>query len=59
MFSKRVGSKVEEGSCVRFWEDDWLLVGPLSLFIPRLLRVVVNKEALVKECYVGEGDFVS
>lgn len=50
--------KWREGSCVRLWVGHWLPVGPLSLFFPRLFRVVVNKKAVVKECYAGEGGFV-
>lgn len=48
-----------EGNCVWFWEDDWLPVGPLSLFFPQFFRLGVNKEVLVKENYVGEVGFVS
>lgn len=38
---------------------DWLSMGPLFLSFPQPFRVVVNREALVGECYVGEGGFVS
>lgn len=41
--ARGVGFKVGDGSRVRFWVDDWLFVGPLSLSFARPFRVVVNR----------------
>ena len=38
---------------VHLWYDDWVGVGPLRLLFPRIFRVVSNKEASVKECFVS------
>lgn len=39
--------------------DEWLFVGPLSFYFPRLFRVATNKGAWISECFSGEGGLVS
>lgn len=38
-----------EGSCVHFWLEDWVRVGPLSMSFLAVFGLVVNKCALVKD----------
>lgn len=59
MFHKGVGFKVGEGNKVHFWVDDWLGKEPLMRVYTRLFRLASNKLSSVKDCYMGEGGFVS
>lgn len=59
VFNKGVGFKVREATCVRFWVNDWLGMGPLSGLFPRLFRMVFDKNSLVKVCYIPNGSRVS
>ena len=47
--SKGEGFVVGEGRNVRFWLDDWIVVGPLCGVFHRVCRVVSNKESYVSD----------
>lgn len=49
VYSKGVDFRVGNGSRVQFWVDDWMVVGLLSVLFPRIFRLVLNKESVVKE----------
>lgn len=44
---------------VRFWFDDWMGVGPLSILFPRVFRIPSNKESSIRDHCVWHGDEVS
>ena len=48
-----VGNKLSFGSMIGCG------VGSLSQLFPTVFRVVSNKDSSIKDCYVGEGGFVS
>ena len=48
---KGVGFIIGDGTCVRFWLDDWVGMGPLSELFPRIFRLVVNKESCVSDYF--------
>ena len=54
-----MGFRVGEGKSVLFLFDDWVGIGPFWSLLPRLFRVVSNKESSVKDCYFWDGSKVS
>ncbi|KAK7261161.1 hypothetical protein RIF29_27466 [Crotalaria pallida] len=49
-FEDRLWLDLGDGHKASFWHDKWVGDKPLNVIFPRLFRLAVNKDALVKDC---------
>jgi hypothetical protein len=49
IFSRFISFRVEDGSHIRFWHNNWYRNQPLKEAFPKLFQIVSSKETWIKD----------